>query len=179
MLLNLKLMIGNDLVFLPSAVDSNKLLNTKFLQKVFTPHEQRLINSEIELWKCWAAKEAAYKVVNRKTGERKFAPKSFQVNLVKNIVSTEIGELQLVFGEVDSCIHAICLEKKIEFSTFVLEYTKEINTTSDVLTELQNLIQYKLLYDDQGLPYIVSNNNALSISISHDAHVIAVVIPIS
>jgi phosphopantetheinyl transferase (holo-ACP synthase) len=59
--------IGNDLIHLPTACLRNKLNDHRFLNKAFTPEEKEQVTSEIDVWRMWAAKEAAYKIVNRKT----------------------------------------------------------------------------------------------------------------
>ena len=71
-------MIGNDIVDLKLAKTQSNWQRPKFLEKIFTTNEQELIqqsdNLELEVWRLWTMKEAAYKAYNRETGIRGFFP---------------------------------------------------------------------------------------------------------
>lgn len=61
--------VGNDIVDLTDPANQGKSRDTRFLNRVFTGDEQRLIKGaarpDAVLWALWAAKEAAYKVVSK------------------------------------------------------------------------------------------------------------------
>jgi len=71
-------MIGNDIVDLHLAKVQSNWQRPQFLDKIFTIGElnfiQRSKNPEIEVWKLWSRKEAAYKIYNRETGIRGYFP---------------------------------------------------------------------------------------------------------
>lgn len=71
-------MIGNDVVDLALAQKESNFSRIGFLQKLFTESEQDLINAatsrELMVWNLWSRKEAAYKIYNRETGQRRFMP---------------------------------------------------------------------------------------------------------
>lgn len=73
-------MIGNDLVDLQQALKDSNWQRKGYLDKVYTPLEQKMIlqckNSTQMVWTLWSMKEAVYKIHSRKTGLRNFAPTS-------------------------------------------------------------------------------------------------------
>ena len=73
-------MMGNDIVDLVLAKTQSNWRRKNYLDKIFTVEEQLLITSSEKpdemVWLLWSMKESAYKIHNRKTGIRSFAPKS-------------------------------------------------------------------------------------------------------
>ena len=73
-------MLGNDIVDLDLAKIQSNWRRKNYLDKIFTAEEQLLItsakNPDEMVWLLWSMKESAYKIHNRKTGIRNFAPKS-------------------------------------------------------------------------------------------------------
>lgn len=80
-------MIGNDIVDLDHARRESNWRRKGFLAKVFTGHEQQLIQSASEpdtmVWLLWSMKESAYKVIARETSLRFFAPQQLVCQLTK------------------------------------------------------------------------------------------------
>jgi phosphopantetheinyl transferase (holo-ACP synthase) len=74
-------MIGNDIIDLQTASMESNWRRPNYLSKIFTPAEQELIcnsnNPDQTVWWLWSAKEAVYKIVNRQTLQRRYAPLSF------------------------------------------------------------------------------------------------------
>ncbi|WP_293788462.1 4'-phosphopantetheinyl transferase superfamily protein [uncultured Pedobacter sp.] len=72
-------MLGNDIVDLDLAKIQSNWRRKNYLDKIFTSKEQSLIASANKpdemVWRLWSMKESAYKIHNRKTGIRDFAPK--------------------------------------------------------------------------------------------------------
>ncbi|WP_412466103.1 4'-phosphopantetheinyl transferase superfamily protein [Pedobacter sp. KLB.chiD] len=73
-------MLGNDIVDLDLAKIQSNWRRKNYLNKIFTDEEQLLITSanhpDEMVWLLWSMKESAYKIHNRETGIRNFAPKS-------------------------------------------------------------------------------------------------------
>lgn len=71
-------MIGNDIVDLALARKESNWKRNRFLDKIFSQEEQRLItnakNPEVMVWNLWSRKEAVYKIYNRETGIRAYIP---------------------------------------------------------------------------------------------------------
>ncbi|MBN8823054.1 MULTISPECIES: 4'-phosphopantetheinyl transferase superfamily protein [unclassified Spirosoma] len=85
-------MIGNDIVDLTQARKESNWHRKGFLQKLFTAHEQYLINTaddpERMVWLFWSMKESAYKANFRQTRLRRFAPQKISGQLTA-ITETE------------------------------------------------------------------------------------------
>ena len=71
-------MIGNDVIDIALAKQESNWQRARFLQKIFTKAEQQFIldsnNPELAVWNLWSRKEAAYKILARQTGIRRFIP---------------------------------------------------------------------------------------------------------
>ncbi|MEH3111767.1 4'-phosphopantetheinyl transferase family protein [Pedobacter terrae] len=78
-------MLGNDIVDLNLAKIQSNWRRKNYLDKIFTAEEQLLISSannpDEMVWLLWSMKESAYKIHNRKTGIRNFAPKSLSCSI--------------------------------------------------------------------------------------------------
>lgn len=78
-------MLGNDIVDLNLAKIQSNWRRKNYLDKIFTVEEQLLITSADKpdemVWLLWSMKESAYKIHNRKTGIRDFAPKSLSCTI--------------------------------------------------------------------------------------------------
>lgn len=74
-------MAGNDLVDLQQAARDSDWQRKGYLQKIFLPAEEQLIvtadDPQSMLWLLWTMKEASYKVMNRISGIRSYAPRSY------------------------------------------------------------------------------------------------------
>lgn len=78
-------MIGNDVVDLELAAAENNWRRAGYLEKICTPAERQLVQDAADpdrmVWLLWSAKEAAYKIVHRTTGQRIYAPHRYAVQL--------------------------------------------------------------------------------------------------
>lgn len=76
---------GNDIIDLQLASRQSNWKRKGYLQKICSEKEQQLIQSspepEVMLWLLWSMKEAAYKIYNRLTGIRNFAPAGLETSL--------------------------------------------------------------------------------------------------
>lgn len=90
-------MIGNDIVDMNDERNFNRSSQQRFLNKLFTASEQKLIASsdmpDHMVWILWSIKESAYKVINKYTGERSYAPLSYEVKMKEvNVLNTAFLE---------------------------------------------------------------------------------------
>jgi phosphopantetheinyl transferase (holo-ACP synthase) len=89
--------IGNDIIDLNLAQKQSNWQRNRFLAKIFTAAEQKLIlNSdapELMVWNLWSRKEAAYKIYNRQTQVRAYIP------LQLECFDLEISDT-LIYGKV-------------------------------------------------------------------------------
>ena len=81
-------MIGNDVVDFEAARRESNIWRKGYFQKVLTDSEIATVLSaeqpELIFWTIWSIKESAYKIANRKTGIRKYNPKSFECSYNPN-----------------------------------------------------------------------------------------------
>src|ERR1700748_1252649 len=81
-ILNGTQMIGNDVVDLGDPANQNKHKDSRFLVKVCSEEEQRLLklekNSHSLLWTFWAIKEASYKALKKQFDGVRFIPPQYK-----------------------------------------------------------------------------------------------------
>lgn len=96
-------MQGNDIVDLLLAQTQSNWRRKGYLDKIYNANEIFLISSaenpDVMVWLLWSMKEAAYKIHNRKTGIREYAPKK----LVCSILSK--ADLTLGMVNIDKAIY--------------------------------------------------------------------------
>jgi phosphopantetheinyl transferase (holo-ACP synthase) len=139
-------MIGNDVVDLQLSQIESNWQRKGFLDKIFTKNEQFLIqqseNQEIAVWNLWSRKEAAYKILNRETGIRKYNPIQFECC---NLYS-EIGKVQF---------ESTTYYTKTEISSDFI-YSIAVSNREDFckIETLNNSIKIK---KTNGIPYYIND----------------------
>jgi len=77
--------LGNDIVDMNDARNHSRHADTRFVNKIFTKTEQQQISAsdmpDYMVWVLWAAKESAYKIINKRTGKRSYAPFLLEVEM--------------------------------------------------------------------------------------------------
>lgn len=119
-------MIGNDIVDLALAKKTSNWQRSGFLNKIFTTKEQLYIhsldNKEITVWNLWSRKEAAYKIYNRFSGNRKLNPVEFECFDMDLEIGTVIFEnhIYLTKTEINSeYIYSVAVCEKDDFDKIV------------------------------------------------------------
>ena len=78
-------MVGNDIIDIEETRRSTNWTRPRFMQKLFTVHEQAIINTATDpftmVWQLWSMKESAYKVFIQAGGHRFFNPTKIQCSL--------------------------------------------------------------------------------------------------
>ncbi|WP_432670806.1 4'-phosphopantetheinyl transferase family protein [Flavobacterium sp. SM2513] len=132
-------MIGNDIIDLQLAKVQSNWRRPNFLEKLFTVDEQCFIrkaeNSELEVWKLWSRKEAAYKIYNRETGIRGFFPWKINCEISKN-TSEKLFDLVTIDGEkfytktiaTENYMYSIAVKSIALFDAIV-----EVNQTEKII----------------------------------------------
>ncbi|WPV65787.1 4'-phosphopantetheinyl transferase superfamily protein [Chitinophaga sp. LS1] len=143
---NIKIpLIGNDIIDLRTAAVESNWRRPNYLSKIFTPEEQSLIKDDKTVWWLWSAKESVYKIINRATLQRRYAPLSITW-FSENIFKYE-GEKFFIKSEItDEFIHTIAVANPELFPQ--LEVCKD-----------PTIKYYK---DENGMPMI--DNQPVSIS---------------
>ncbi len=113
-------MIGNDIVDLTFAKIESNWKRPRFLDKIFTPQEQKYIlesqQSEKMVWLFWTMKESAYKLHVQVHGKRFFAPKRLVCSLM------DLNEKKC-FGRVD-CDDFQCVTQSEISDQFIYTISK-------------------------------------------------------
>lgn len=90
-------MIGNDIVDLALAKRESNWRRRGYLDKIFTPHEQHLIqtatNPDQLVWLLWSMKESAYKLAVRRSQNRVFAPAKIACEIISRGSETATGNV--------------------------------------------------------------------------------------
>jgi phosphopantetheine--protein transferase-like protein len=102
--------IGNDIVDLTDPHNMGKSRNLRFVNRVFTPSEQRRIfhsaNPDTMIWALWAGKEAAYKIISKCYPSASSAPRLYEVCLDCTDICTKADEFPseetAISGSVDT-----------------------------------------------------------------------------
>ncbi len=92
-------MTGNDMVDLKQASRDSNWNRKGYLNKVFTIAEQQLIagavNPDEMVWLLWSMKEAVYKIHNRRTAIREYAPLKLNCQTKAVTCGSWIGSVQI------------------------------------------------------------------------------------
>ncbi len=151
-------MIGNDIVDLQLAKRQSNWQRKNFLEKIFTIEERRFIlnseNPEIEVWKLWSRKEAAYKIYNRETGIRGYFPWKLECSIIEN--------------SEDEKEEYVSIESKKYFTkTFVNQnfiYSIAVKS-ADLFYKIIHLNEEEKVAKINDLPFI--KNSLIPVSITH------------
>jgi phosphopantetheinyl transferase (holo-ACP synthase) len=183
-------MIGNDIVDLQLAAQQSNWQRKDFLDKIFTPYEQRLISKALDkekmVWLLWSMKESAYKAYLQKYPKRFFAPKKLQCNLFTD----ELGEViikQEYFKthskSSENHIHTIAFSAKEKgnpisecFEVDAISFaSKQLETRSKLKAVIAK--EFKTVYNDLkisknkvGVPQLFINEIQLAVSFSLSHH---------
>ncbi|WP_034060514.1 4'-phosphopantetheinyl transferase family protein [Lacinutrix jangbogonensis] len=181
-------MIGNDIVDLQQAAKDSNWQRPRFLDKVFTKEEQKLIsNSEDKhqmVWLLWSMKEAAYKVNVQQFEKRFFNPKRLVCKLFsfeKGMVSID-NESYFTSSEItEDYVYTVATlneEKKYKTHCFKMEQTdfklqsqflkKQLLTTVAKI-ENYNIKELMIKKTEVGVPQLFNNFEKLltSFSLTH------------
>jgi len=87
--------VGNDIVDLKEPRNQGKSRDTRFLDRVFTADERRLIRSsdrpDAVLWALWAGKEAAFKALSKVQPAVTSRPRRYKVRMGDKATWEKIG----------------------------------------------------------------------------------------
>lgn len=151
-------MIGNDVVDLKLANKQSNWHRNRFLDKIFTTAEKKLIknskNQEITVWNLWSRKEAVYKIWNRETGIRKYNPIQF-----------ECSDLDLEIGKV--FYENLVFFTKTEISSEYI-YTIAVAEISD-FEKIKTLENSTKIENLNGIPFY-NNENHIIMPVSKTSH---------
>ena len=182
-------MIGNDIVDLIEAQEKSNWQRQRFLEKLYTLHEQQLIqNSEdsfLMLWRLWSMKEAAYKLYTQLHPSRFYKPKQFECKIenLKGTVSYQDFECYLTTQITSQYIlsearlkDTALISEVLEIDSICIRHQSAIlkaQLVSKLAVRMQLLKQdLKIIKSEFGIPsvYHKSERLDLGISLTHHGH---------
>jgi phosphopantetheine--protein transferase-like protein len=180
-------MIGNDIVDLEEAKENFNWQRPRFLEKLFTPHEQQLIqNSEnafLMVWRLWSMKEAAYKLYTQIHPSRFYKPKQFECKIdnLKGTVSYQDFECYLTTQITTQYIVSEARLMDTDFISEVLEIESYSVTNQSAILRAQlvskladrmQLLKHDLniIKSEFGIPSIYHKSEKLDLGISFTHH---------
>jgi phosphopantetheinyl transferase (holo-ACP synthase) len=182
-------MIGNDIVDLAEAKENSNWQRPRFLEKLFTLHEQQLIqNSEqpfLMVWRLWSMKEAAYKLYTQLNPSRFYKPKQFECKIenLRGTVNYQDFECYVTTQITSQYILSEARLTDTDFVSEVLEIESScIRNQSAILkaqlvSKLADRTQLlkqdlKIIKSEFGIPsvYYKSERLDLGISFTHHGH---------
>lgn len=179
-------MIGNDLVDLSQAAIESNWRRKGYLAKICTSKEQRLVleapKPDEMLWLLWTMKEAACKIVQRKTGIRSYEPLNFccgSLNMEQKKASGTVSYFKdsfLVKSELKSkFIHSVAVSAMKDFEQLHLQYLQPDIAYKTAFNNLNNL--YHLTGTPSGIPELTHQitGQKHAVSISHHGDHLAVI----
>lgn len=179
-------MIGNDLVDLEQAALDSNWQRKGYLDKICTRKEQQLVLNAKDparmLWLIWSIKEAAYKIENRLTNKRFYAPKEFSCEYLSfddKQASAEVNYKSKTYFTRSAIelnkLHSTALLNPADYQTIHIwhsaysdKYIQEFNSVSS---------EYLLSKDKEGLPFVysVKTDQRYAASVSHHGKFLAVI----
>lgn len=174
-------MIGNDIIDLRAAAVESRIHRKGFLEKLFLPGEVRMIREaavpEVVTWLLWSCKEAVYKIVHRKTRERKYAPQQFSCSIAQQHVYGEVTgtvlhnhHIYYYQGQVtNDHIHTCAATDHFLLSKTAVFTDQQV--AGNYTGFMQQVLSAKELFykDETGIPYILhrEDGRCLPVSVSH------------
>lgn len=170
-------MVGNDLVYLQKAAAESNWKRKGFLEKLCSRDEQQLIweakDSFLLFWIMWTMKESVYKIINRQTGIRNYAPAALQCKNIqlnpegaRGTVNYQGQSFSTLTTVQHNLVHSIAVLAAAEFAKVkVLQLNYHKNYMEDFN---QSSTSYQIDKKD-GLPEMTNRLSGLkhAISISH------------
>ena len=139
----LELMIGNDIVYMKDADNLNRSGQKRFLDKIFTPSEQRLISKsdlpDYMIWALWSIKESAYKVLNKFTGVRLYSPLSYEIQLNSVLLKNKLKETSSGMIKCEQISDVEFLESSVSVSEFKL-FAKTLITSNFIYSNASSAL---------------------------------------
>lgn len=181
-------MIGNDIIDLRAARRESNWQRKGYLDKIYTPREQQMIGDapcpERMVWLLWSMKESAYKIYNRETGLRFYAPLKLQCTYLEVRNNEASGIVEIGNNEYDTTssihpdhIHTIALRRKMSgpHAKIMIRHNDGMSFTAQSSFLTNGYYLYKNKY---GLPYVMDSISGQQrfASLSHHGQFTALVI---
>ena len=174
-----KSFVGNDIVDLG---DETAGRHPRFARRVLSDIEYNQFashrNSNVYLFKAWAAKEAVYKMLKQKKSNVGFSPCRYVFDEFKNEVTFENIVINVNFRETDQYIFCWCVEGT-ELVSHRIEISSEWNQSNAVRRLAREYLakvfsvkisEIKIVLDEFKIPLAYCGDNILPVSMSFSHH---------
>ena len=181
-------MIGNDVVDLKLAALQSNWERPRFLSKLFTASEQKLIQKALNpfetLWLLWSMKESAYKIYMQQGGTRVYAPLKFECYIINDTDGSVRfnSNLYMTASTINTdYIHTVSFSKQMDVTVhvFPLKDSSAKSQRYETYKLLRNSIakQRNLDFENleikktsEGTPQLYFKNSLVNISFSISHH---------
>ncbi|MFY7672121.1 4'-phosphopantetheinyl transferase family protein [Tenacibaculum sp. MEBiC06402] len=178
-------MIGNDIVDIKITKEQVNWQRKRFLDKVFTMHEQRLITNASDpfsvVWRLWSMKESAYKCYVRYHQKRFFDPKKLSCtmhDLHFGHVTIDDFKFPIKTTVNSNYIYSTISKSGTENYCFHIESVSTINQQLEVYNQLKQIMSKRLAVESEkisiqkntvGIPKLTINKieSDIVFSLSH------------
>jgi phosphopantetheinyl transferase len=181
-------MIGNDIVDLALASSGKHWTSQRFLDKVFSVAEQKMIadsaNPFYTLWLFWSMKESAYKIHVRRQGKPFFVPLKIAcqihseteghviINDNKYHTSSQISDEYIyTIARLSTSSKVISTCAKLMKTDYASQHSKSYCSVLNTFAELLNcdVQTLQIIKNEAGVPSVYKNNikQTIPFSISH------------
>jgi phosphopantetheinyl transferase (holo-ACP synthase) len=139
-------MTGNDLIDLKAAAQESNWKRKGFLDKLFSMDEQQLIGQSADpqttVWLLWSMKEAAYKIYNKRSGIREFAPLKLNCTFLGKHEDHYTGAVK-----INNMSYFTKTEVHIEgyLHTIAAEDVQELNVVKQAIYPLEQNLNYRTM----------------------------------
>lgn len=138
-------MVGNDIIDLKLAEQESNWERPRFLSKLFTTSEQKLIHESLNpfetVWLLWSMKESGYKIYMQQRGNRIFAPLKFEcciINDTHGSVTFNANIYKTISTINTDYIHTISFSEQ-------MDAISQVSPLMDSSAKAQRYETYKLL----------------------------------
>lgn len=182
---NWHLVIGNDLIDLQRAAIESNWNRKGYLEKICTPDEQQLIREAEDpsamLWLIWSMKESAYKILNRLTATRSYAPLSFACTDLLTDQNETTGQVRHPQGNFFTqsqvkghLIHSVAVLEITHFPEISVFEMKNIPGYIEHFNQCPD--NYSLERNEMGLPEMTHllTGKKHAVSVSHHGRYLAI-----
>jgi phosphopantetheinyl transferase (holo-ACP synthase) len=160
-------MIGNDIVDLKLASSSPNCRRKRFIDKVFSVEEQKIISHSsdpfLTIWLLWSMKESAYKIYARQHSEIFSETYKTITTIDKDYIYT------IAHKDFSEVIVSNCF--KVDMTTYSVQHYTSYLSIINTIAELKNIPTASLVIkkNEIGVPNLYRNNVVQSIlfSITH------------
>jgi len=180
-------MLGNDIVDLALARNQSNWRRPNYLKKIFSADEQKLVyealNPDVVVWLLWSMKEAAYKVVNRKTGQRLYNPLAFACAFDSGNNhyhgTVRFGDEYFATESTlnSDAIHTLCVQQEVSFKDVRVVFGANRPDYRQVFNESHSHLRLEVNGDMLPEIYDLTNNVRHPATVSHHGRYFSLAYP--